>query len=117
MAAQYQPIIEQAYAAFNRRDTDAVLALMHPDVHWPKAFEGDFVFGHENVREYWTRQWSEINPCVEPTGFEERPDGTLAVDVHQVVKDMQGAVLMDGQTKHVYTFENGLIKAMNIEPA
>lgn len=117
MAAHYQQIIEQAYAAFNSRDADGVLNLMHTDVHWPKAFEGDFVSGHHNVREYWTRQWSEINPRVEPTGFQERPDGTLAVNVHQVVKDMQGNGLMDGEVKHVYTFENGLIKEMHIELA
>lgn len=115
MELQKQRIIEQAYAAFNSRDIEGVLRLMHPDVRWPRAFEGDHVTGQENVREYWTKQWSEINPQVVPTGFEERADGTFAVEVHQVVKDLQGNPLVDGQVRHVYTFENGLIKEMNIE--
>lgn len=115
MPSPHQKIIEQAYAAFNSRDADGVLKLMHPDVHWPKAFEGDFVSGQDNVREYWKRQWSEIDPHVEPRGFEEREDGTFAVTVHQVVKDMQGNTIADGQVRHVYQFENGLIREMNIE--
>lgn len=91
------------------------MGLMHPEVRWPKAFEGDFVSGHQNVREYWTRQWNEIDPRVEPKGFEVRADGTYAVSVHQVVKDLQGTLIADGQVKHVYTFDDGLIREMNIE--
>ena len=34
-------LLKSAYAAFNRRDIDAALALMHPEVEW--AFEGDLV--------------------------------------------------------------------------
>lgn len=115
MNPSYQQIIEQAYTAFNARDAGGVLKLMHPQVRWPKAFEGDFVTGPEAVREYWQRQWSEIDPRVDPTGFEQHPDGTLAVTVHQVVKDMQGNVIADGEVKHIYRFEDGLIREMNVE--
>ena len=62
-------LIRAAYAAFNARDIDAALALMTPDVAWPKAFKGGFVRGTEEVRAYWTQQWSEINPHVEPVAF------------------------------------------------
>ena len=91
---------------------------MHPDVRWPKAFEGDFVSGQQAVREYWLRQWGEIDPRVEPTGFEERADGTFAVAVYQRVKDIQGNTIANGPVTHVYHFENGLnglIRKMNIE--
>lgn len=62
-------LLRAAYAAFNARDIDAALALMSPDVVWPKAFKGGFVRGSEEVRAYWTEQWSEINPHVEPVSF------------------------------------------------
>lgn len=117
MSIPQQQIIHQAYAAFNARDTDGVLKWMHPQVRWPKAFEGDFVSGREAVRGYWQRQWSEIDPRVEPTGFEERADGTLAVTVNQLVRDMRGNILADGEVTHVYQFEDGLIREMNIEPS
>ena len=115
MKADQQKIIEQAYIGFNSRNIPAVLQLMHADVHWPKAFEGTYVSGHEAVGAYWQKQWTEINPHVTPTAYSTRPDGSFEVNVHQVVKNMQGVVLMDGHVKHIYKFQDGLIKEMNVE--
>ena len=88
---------------------------MHPDVHWPKAFEGGHVSGHSEIRRYWTRQWTEINPQVEPVGFNERQNGTLEITVHQIVKDLQGNLMFDGTVKHIYTLQNDLLRRMDIE--
>lgn len=115
MTPQHQELLKQAYAAFNARDIDAVLLLMHPQVHWPNGWEGGYVNGHDEVRAYWTRQWQALDPKVEPVGFKERPTGELEVDVHQTVKDLQGSVLFDGPVKHVYTLDQGKIKSMEIE--
>jgi hypothetical protein len=52
-------LLRAAYAAFNARDIDAALALMTPEVEWPRAFKGGFVRGPEAIRAYWTEQWSE----------------------------------------------------------
>ncbi|MCP9752732.1 nuclear transport factor 2 family protein [Ferruginibacter sp. HRS2-29] len=108
-------LIHKAYAAFNSRDIDTALTTMHADVQWPKAFEGGYVSGHDEIRAYWTRQWTEINPRVEPVGITERPDGTFEVSVHQHVKDLQGNVLFDGTVKHIYTVQDGLLRRMDIE--
>ena len=110
-----QDLIKRAYLAFNSRDIDTALSTFHRDVQWPKAFEGGYVEGHDEIRKYWTRQWSEINPKVEPTGIEEREDGTFAVTVHQVVKDLQEQELFDGVVKHIYTVQDGLLRRMDIE--
>ncbi len=107
-------LIHTAYTAFNSRDIDTALTTMHHDVRWPKAFEGDFVTGHDEIREYWTRQWSEINPKVDPVNITELPDGRLDVEVQQVVKDLSGTILFDGTVKHIYTITDGLIQAMEI---
>lgn len=117
MEKQWEDLVRKAYSAFNGRDIDTALSTMHPDVEWPKAFEGGYVKGHEEIRKYWTRQWSEINPHVDPVGFTERPDGSLEISVHQVVKDLQGATLFDGTIKHVYTMQDGLLRKMDIETA
>ena len=119
MTTQPPPDVEllrTAYAAFNARDIDAALATMTPDVAWPKAFKGGFVRGHQDVRAYWTEQWSEIDPQVEPTSF--RPDGVsrILVDVHQVVRDRAGDVVADGHVGHHFTIESGLIRAMEVCP-
>jgi hypothetical protein len=115
MAATTDNLIKDAYAAFNARNIDGALSTFHADVQWPKAFEGGYVSGHEEIRKYWTRQWSEINPRVEPTAIKERPDGTVEVTVHQVVKDLQDALLFDGTVKHIYTLQDGLLQRMDIE--
>lgn len=111
----YQPILRQLYQDFNARHIDAVLAHMHTDVAWPNGWEGGYVTGHDAVRAYWLRQWQQINPTVEPISFETRLDGQIAINVHQVVKDLDGQVLSDGQVNHVYTFEDGKVRIMIIE--
>ena len=115
MASQYEDLIKKAYTAFNSRDIDTALLTMHPDVQWPKAFEGGYVTGHNEITEYWTRQWTEINPNVEPVGFNEKEDGTLEITVHQIVKNLQGTMIFDGIVKHVYTLQDGLLRRMDIE--
>jgi nuclear transport factor 2 (NTF2) superfamily protein len=103
------------YDAFNRRDIDAVLAAMDPGVDWPNGWEGGRVAGHDEVRSYWTRQWAAVDPTVVPIGFQHRRDGKIAVRVQQTVRDLAGKILFDGEVVHVYSFEDGLIKAMDIE--
>ena len=115
-SASETDLLRAAYAAFNARDIDAALALMTPDVAWPKAFKGGFVRGPEEVRAYWTEQWSEIDPHVEPVSFHPDAAGRIAVVVHQVVRDLAGTLLADDQVGHHFTLENGLIQAMEVGP-
>lgn len=115
MQETIEALIHKAYGAFNERDIEKALSTMQPHVQWSKAWEGGYISGHQEIKEYWTRQWKEINPKVEPVGFNERPDGRLEVSVHQQVKDLQGNSIFDGTVKHIYSFEDGLINTMDIE--
>lgn len=108
-------LITLIYAAFNRREMDTVLAHMHPDVDWPNGMEGGRVHGHAGVREYWTRQWGMINPRVDPVRIEDDPSDRTIVDVHQVVRDLSGNILMDQRIQHVYSIRDGLIERMDIQ--
>jgi ketosteroid isomerase-like protein len=119
MPDQPAPEIEMlrtAYAAFNGRDIDAALAIMTPDVSWPRAFKGGFVHGPEEIRAYWMEQWSEIDGQVEPVAFYPEDAGQILVKVHQVVRDLAGAVLVDEHVGHRFTIEHGLIQAMEVCP-
>jgi len=107
-------IIEQAYSAFNKRDIDGALVLMTQDVSWPKASEGGKVVGKEEIRAYWTRQWGEFDPHVEPRAMTEGNGGKTRVRVHQLVKSLQGDVLSDSEVLHVFTVKSGLIAAMDL---
>ena len=112
--ADTKKLIEQAYSAFNRRDIDGALALMTQDVSWPKASEGGKVVGKEEIRAYWTRQWGEFDPYVEPLAMTEEDGGKIRVRVHQLVKSLQGDVLSDSEVLHVFTVNSGLIAAMDL---
>lgn len=113
MAAEHD-LFTRIYKAFNDRDIDTVLAVMHPNVDWPNGWEGGRVHGHAAVRDYWTRQWAAIDPSVEPVGFETEEDGRTVVKVHQEVRDLEGKVVVDGVVEHVYEIEDGLIRRMEI---
>ena len=106
--------IEQAYSAFNKRDIDGALTLMTQDVSWPKASEGGKVVGREEVRAYWTRQWGDFDPHVEPLAITEEDGGKIRVRVHQVVKSLEGNILSDSEVFHVFTVHSGLIAAMDL---
>ncbi len=112
--ADTKTLIEQAYSAFNRRDIDGALALMTDDVRWPKASEGGTVVGKEAIRLYWTRQWGEFDPRVEPLAITEGDGGRVRVRVHQLVKNLHGDVLSDSEVLHVFTVKAGLIAAMDL---
>lgn len=107
-------LLNQVYQGFNARDAAAVLALMQPEVEWPNGMEGGYEHERAAVRTYWTRQWAAINPHVEPTAYELLPDGRVAVTVHQVVRDLAGALLQDVQLHHIYQLRDGLIEHMEI---
>jgi hypothetical protein len=107
-------LLAAAYAAFNRRDIDTVLALMRPDVDWPNGMEGGRVRGCEEVRAYWKRQWEAWDPHVEPVSMQRDAAGNWVVEVHQVVRDLSGNLLADQMVQHVYTIGDGLIERMEI---
>lgn len=107
-------MLRAAYAALNARDIEAALLLMTPDVTWPRAFKGGFVRGPEEVGAYWTEQWSEIDPTVEPLAFYLEEDVKILVEMHQVVRDLAGEVIADGRVGHRFALGQGLIRGMQV---
>ena len=108
-------LLRRVYGAFNRREIETVLAWMHADVDWPNGMEGGRVFGRDAVRDYWTRQFAVLDPCVEPQAFTAELDGRISVSVHQVVHDKSGNLLVDQINQHVYAIRDGLIQSMEIK--
>ncbi len=112
--AEIRTVIERAYLAFNRRAIDGALVLMTEDVSWPRASEGGTVVGKDEIRGYWTRQWGEFDPRVEPLAMTEDDGGRMRVMVHQLVKSLDGDVLSESEVVHVFTMRSGLIAAMEL---
>lgn len=116
--ASAEDTLRAAYRAFNARDIAAAIELMHPEVDWPNAWEGGRVTGREAVATYWTRQFEQISSTVEPERFDHAPDGSIAVTVHQVVRDAKtGEIQADTRVVHRYRLEDGLIVRMDVLPS
>ena len=107
-------LLREGYAAFNERDIESVLAVMHPDIDWPNAMEGGRLRGHKAVREYWLRQFELIDANVDPLSFYTAEDGRIVVEVHRVVREKGGAVIADEMVEHLYRIEDGLVLSMEI---
>jgi len=109
-----EALLRRAYEAFNSRDIDAALALMHPGVDWPNAIEGGRVHGREGVRDYWARQFEHSDPHVEAERFSVDQNGLIVASVHQVVRDHQGEVVVDQRVEHAYRLRDGLVGYMEV---
>src|ERR687898_1967503 len=108
-------LLRSAYSAFNARDIEAAVELMDPEVDWPNAWEGGRVVGRAAVRDYWNRQFAAISSTVAPEGFTEEADGSITVDVHQVVHDAStGELISDSRVRHRYRLEDGLVVRMEV---
>src|ERR1700683_2166638 len=112
--ANTQTLIAEAYSAFNHRTIDGALALRRESVSGPKASEGGRVVGKEEIRAYWSRQWKEFDPHVEPIEVIDRGAGKIDRRVHQLVKSLGGDVLSDSEVWHAYTIADGLIERMDL---
>ena len=113
-ADKIREFLVDAYRDFNARHMEAVLARMQPDVDWPNGLEGGRVQGTDGVRVYWKRQWSLIDPTLEPIKIDVDAEGKAKVRVHMIVRDLHGNVERDATVHHVYTFRDGLIDHMEI---
>ena len=76
--------------------------------------EGGFLYGRENVREYWRRQFEVLNPQLEILNVETDENGRTVVTVHQVVKDLEGDLLADRTVEQIFTLDGDLIKTFEI---
>jgi ketosteroid isomerase-like protein len=110
-------LVRELYEGFNRRDIPAVLTFLAEDVDWANGQDGGHVHGREAIREYWTKQWAAIAPRVDPMLVTQRGDGATAVEVHQVVRDLEGKVLLDEIVLHVFQIDGGLVTRFDIENA
>jgi ketosteroid isomerase-like protein len=113
MASEIE-FIKQLYERFNARDIDALLSTMSEDVMWANGMDGGHVHGREGVRCYWTRQWAMIDPRVVPINSSMDASGEIVVEVHQVIRDLNGQLLADKMVSHIFQMENGVIKRFDI---
>ncbi len=109
---QDRRLLARAYAAYNRQDLDALLALVSDDIEWPDGPRT--LHGRAQVRTYWGDQWSRTRTHDEPVTYAKQADGRTAVTIDQVVYALDGAVLSRGHFLHLHRLDAGRITAMRL---
>jgi ketosteroid isomerase-like protein len=112
--SENKEFLQNLYDAFNRREIETIISSMREDVKWANGLEGGFVYGREQVRDYWTNQFKAIQPQLAALQFERDENNRDIVTVHQIVKDLQGNVLADATIHQIFTIEDGLISLYEI---
>ena len=114
MLSSNQQLLQSLYAAFNKREIESIIPLLRSDVKWANGLEGGFVYGRDQVREYWTNQFKEIQPELETLKFETDENNRNIVTVHLIVRDLQGGLLADATVHQIFTIKDDLISLYEI---
>lgn len=103
----------ELYKNFNDRKIDLVISKMTDNVKWANGMDGGYAYGHEAVREYWTRQFTLISSNVTPLEMETE-NKIVKIKVHQVVHDLNGNLLADEFVYHFFHLQGNKIAVFEI---
>lgn len=106
-------LLNHLYPDFNQRNVEQIIPHFAVDADWPNGMTGGREVGHEAIREYWTNQWEVINSKVTPVSYRVVDDRVI-LEVHQLVKSMDGETLSDSVVYHTYKFADGKVARMDI---
>jgi SnoaL-like protein len=113
MIENLQAFFNELYRNFNNRNIDLVISKMTDDVKWANGMEGGFVYGHNGVKDYWTRQFTMLSARVTPLTIDEEK-GVVKIKVHQVVHDLDRKLLVNEYLYHLFSIVNDKIAEFNI---
>jgi ketosteroid isomerase-like protein len=110
MSEENVETLKQVAAAWNRRDLEAWLGFMHPDIEWEGNFtrlEGAAYRGREAMRQY----WSQTNAALElVVSFDEMRDlGESVLGLGHLHGRSEGGIPIDSQYGIVMHFREGLV--------
>ena len=101
------------YKNFNDRKIELVISKMTDKVKWANGMEGGYIYGHDEVKEYWTRQFNLVSSNVTPLTIDIENE-VVKIKVHQVVHDLNGKLLADEFVYHYFHLENDKISEFDI---
>ena len=104
---------QELYKNFNARKIDLVISRMTDNVKWANGMEGGYVYGHDAVKDYWTRQFTMVSSNVTPLEIEAGND-IIKIKVHQVVHDLNGNLLADEFVYHFFHLQENKIAVFEI---
>jgi ketosteroid isomerase-like protein len=107
-----EALLTRLYEAFNRKDIEAVIAYLHPDVSWPNLFGEGRLQGRDAMRRMWRDQFAAINPEATPIAYTTLPDGRVRVEIAYVVRTLDGRLFTEEVATNTYRFKDDQIIGM-----
>jgi len=104
---------QNLYKNFNDRKIDLVISNMTDNVKWANGMDGGYVYGHDAVKDYWTRQFTIVSSKVSPLEIEAGNE-IVKIKVHQVVHDWNGNLLADEFVYHFFHLQGNKIAVFEI---
>jgi ketosteroid isomerase-like protein len=112
-------LVSDVFAAFNRRDLDAAIAVCHPDVEFfaptaEMANAGEPYRGHDGMRKYYedvSRVWLELE--VLPREYRDADDSTVLV-FGRVYGRGEGGYIQDSPAQWVMRIRDGLVWSIRV---
>lgn len=104
---------QDLYKNFNDRQIELVISHLTDDVKWANGMEGGYVYGHDGVREYWTKQFTMVSSEVIPLEIIAE-HGFVKIKVHQMVHDLHGNLLADETVYHLFHLRDDKIAKFEI---
>ena len=101
------------YKNFNERKIDLVISKMTDKVKWANGMDGGYVYGHDGVKAYWTRQFKIVSSNVTPLTIDTENE-MVKIKVHQVVHDLYGKLLADEVVYHYFHLDGDKISEFDI---
>jgi ketosteroid isomerase-like protein len=108
-------LLTKVYDAYNRRDFANLSVLLTPDTNWPDMVEGGRLVGLAALSAYWARNDKMITVDIAVVSYAALPDGRVAAEVNQIVRNLAGQVWSDSCERHIFTLRDGLVARLDIE--
>jgi len=109
-------LLTKVYEAYNRHDFADFSTFLTPDVDWPNQLQGGRVIGPDAVNAQWRETAQTIVVDLAPVTFAVAPDGRIAVDVNQIVRNLNGQIWSDSCVRHLFTLDGDRIARLDVEP-
>jgi ketosteroid isomerase-like protein len=110
-------LIVRYYDALGRRDIEAVMAVMHPDVSFNDFLEGGELTGVSAVTAFHQRMFDTLAPDFDLIAVSVQPDHRLRAEMQVATRDRMGHLWSDTRSYALYTLVDGLIHGIELQPA
>ena len=116
MSQAHVELVRAVWEAWERGETDAVLALIDPDVEWLTAIDrglgraGSVYHGHEGMRELWNLWRSEFDDfSIQADEIRDLADQRVLTLAHWQFRGRASGIMVESQLALLMTIRDGKI--------